>query len=129
MTDNRVPINELPALPRDEEGPVFKEPWQAQAFALAVQLSERGYFSWPEWTVVLSQEIKAAQAGGDSDLGNTYYQHWLRALERLCTAKGLVGQTALKQRKTLWRRAYLNTRHGQPIELAAAWRPGEGADG
>lgn len=122
MTDTRVPIHDLPALPRDGDGPVFKEPWEAQAFALAVHLSEAGYFTWLEWTEVLSQEIKVAQADGDSDFGDTYYQHWLRALERLCTAKGLVGQTALKQRKALWRRAYLNTPHGQPIELATAWR-------
>jgi nitrile hydratase accessory protein len=77
-------LNDLPALPRDKEGPVFDEPWEAQAFALAVCLSELGCFTWPEWVAILSQEIKAAQERGDPDLGNTYYQHWLNALERIC---------------------------------------------
>jgi nitrile hydratase accessory protein len=121
MTDIRVPINELPGLPHDEAGPVFHEPWEAQAFALAVRLSESGYFTWPEWVEVFSQEIKAAQERGDPDLGDTYYQHWLGALERICTEKGLVLQAALKQRKAAWRRAYLNTPHGQPIRLSAAY--------
>ncbi len=126
MTDMRVPISDLPALPRDEAGPVFNEPWEAQAFALTVRLSESGYFTWPEWVEVFSQEIKAAQERGDPDLGDTYYQHWLKALERICTEKGLVGQAALTQRKAAWRRAYLNTPHGQPIVLSAAFRDGEG---
>jgi nitrile hydratase accessory protein len=113
-------ITDLPALPRDKEGPVFNEPWEAQAFALALRLSEMGYFTWSEWAEVLSQEIKAAQAQGDPDLGNTYYQHWLKALERLCAAKNLVGDAEMGRRKEEWRRAYLNTPHGQPIELSAA---------
>src|SRR4051794_32874452 len=112
--------HDLPALPHDDDGPVFREPWEAQAFALAVSLSQAGYFSWPEWAAALSAEIQAAQERGDADLGNTYYQHWLNALERLCNQKGLVAPDAREQRKELWRRAYLNTPHGQPIELAAA---------
>ena len=120
MKDSATTIADLPALPRDQEGPVFNEPWEAQAFALAVRLSEMGYFTWAEWAEVLSQEIKAAQARGDPDLGNTYYQHWLNALERLCAAKNLVGDADRGRRKEEWRRAYLNTPHGQPIELSAA---------
>jgi nitrile hydratase accessory protein len=108
---------ELPALPRDDEGPVFREPWQAQAFALAVQLSEAGRFTWSEWTAVLSEEIRAAQERGDPDLGHTYYQHWLNALERLCTQTGLVTVPEIQRRKEEWCRAYLNTPHGQPVEL------------
>jgi nitrile hydratase accessory protein len=129
MTDIDVPINQLPALPRDAEGPVFEEPWEAQAFALAVHLSENGYFTWPEWVEVFSQAIKAAQDRGDPDLGDTYYRHWLAALERICTDKGLVAPVALKQRKAAWRRAYLNTPHGQPIVLSAGLQHGEDADG
>ena len=120
MKDTATTLADLPALPRDKEGPVFNEPWEAQAFALAVRLSEMGYFSWAEWAEVLSQEIKAAQAQGDPDLGNTYYQHWLNALERLCAAKNLVGDADRGRRKEEWRLAYLNTPHGQPIELSAA---------
>lgn len=115
-------IEELPAIPRNTEGPIFHEPWEAHAFALAVKLSEAGYFTWKEWASALSQEIKTAQAQGDPDLGNTYYQHWLRALERLCQEKSIVGDADLIRRKEEWRRAYLNTPHGKPIELAAGQR-------
>jgi len=92
MTHPAVAINELPALPRDLGRPLFSEPWEAQAFALAVRLSQAGYFSWSEWTAVLSEEIKGAHARGDPDLGHTYYQHWLNALERICVEKDLVGR-------------------------------------
>jgi nitrile hydratase accessory protein len=112
----------LPALPRNQDGPVFHEPWEARAFALAVSLAEAGCFTWPEWAAALSDEIRAAQQRGDADLGNTYYHHWLNALERLCARKGLVAAAAREQRQDEWRRAYHNTLHGQPIELAAAFR-------
>ena len=103
--------------PRNADGQVFKEPWEAQAFALAVHLVESGYFDRPEWATALGEEIKAAQARGDPDLGGTYYRHWLNALERLCAAKGLAPQEAVLQRKEEWRRAYLDTPHGKPVEL------------
>jgi nitrile hydratase accessory protein len=119
MSDTKLPTHDLPALPRDDHGPVFREPWEARAFALAVHLSEAGCFTWPEWTAALSQEIAAAKATGDPDLGNDYYHHWLRALERLCAAKNLALPVAQQQRREEWRRAYLNTPHGQPIELSA----------
>ena len=79
----------LPRLPRDDGGPVFAEPWQAQAFALAVKLSEQGHFTWKEWAAALADELKAAADRGEPDDGSHYYQHWLAALERLVTAKGL----------------------------------------
>jgi nitrile hydratase accessory protein len=115
-----VAIDDLPALPRDEGGPVFNEPWEAHAFALAVRLSEAGCFSWSEWAAALSQEIRLAQQQGDPDLGHSYYHHWLKALERLCAEKGLVNGADMHRRKEQWRRAYLHTPHGQPIELSAA---------
>lgn len=120
MTYPSVAIHELPALPRDQEGPVFNEQWEAQAFALAVRLSEAGRFTWSEWAAALSQEIKTAQARGDPDLGQTYYRHWLNALERLCVEKGLVGREDMRQRTEAWRHAYRRTPHGQPVELSAA---------
>jgi nitrile hydratase accessory protein len=122
MTDTAIAIDDLPALPRDQEGPVFNGPWEAQAFALAVRLSEVGCFTWSEWVKIFSQEIKTAQKQGDPDLGNTYYHHWLNALERLCAEKGLVGREDMSRRQEEWRRAYLNTPHGQPIELSAAFK-------
>lgn len=110
---------DLPALPKDQDGPVFNEPWEAQAFALAVRLSDAGYFTWSEWAAVLSREIKDAQQHGDPDVGNTYYHHWLDALERLCTKKGLVRTAELLRRKDKWRLAYLHTPHGKPVELGS----------
>jgi nitrile hydratase accessory protein len=123
MTDPSIATNELPALPRDQEGPVFNEPWEAQAFALAVRLSEAGCFTWSEWTMALSREIKVAQAWGDPDLGQTYYQHWLNALERICVDKGLVDREDMHRRLEAWRRAYVWTPHGQPVERPAADKP------
>jgi nitrile hydratase accessory protein len=120
MKTPTVALNELPALPRDQEGPVFNEPWEAQAFALAVRLSEVGCFTWSEWAAILSEEIEAAQGRGDPDLGQTYYHHWLNALERICVDKGLVDPEDTRQRLEAWRRAYLNIPHGQPVELSAA---------
>ena len=118
-------IERLGPIPRDNEGPVFSEPWQAEAFAIAVRLSAEGHFTWDEWASTLSEEIARAQQAGDPDLGDTYYDHWVAALERLCTSKGLLGREAMSQRKDEWRRAYLNTPHGQPIELSAAFREPE----
>ena len=108
----------LPLIPRDESGPVFRAPWEAQAFAMTVKLHAAGHFTWPEWAAALSEEIKRAQAAGDPDLGDTYYRHWLRALERLVTEKGLTSDQALSARAEAWRRAHARTPHGQPIVLS-----------
>lgn len=110
----------LPKLPRDTDGPVFAEPWQAQAFALAVKLSEEGHFSRKEWAAALAEELKAAADRGEPDDGSHYYQHWLAALERLATAKGLSDPAAMLARKEAWADAYRHTPHGKPVELAAA---------
>jgi nitrile hydratase accessory protein len=124
MPNTTPRIDALPALPRDHSGPVFAAPWEAQAFALAVQLSAAGFFTWGEWVEAFSQQIHAAQAQGDPDLGETYYQHWLMALERLCTAKGLVDPQDLCKRTEEWRLAYRNTPHGHPVTLSAAFNSG-----
>jgi len=109
----------LPRLPRDEGGPGFAEPWQAQAFALAVKLSEQGHFTWKEWAATLAAELQAAADRGEPDDGSQYYQHWLAALERLVAAKGLADPAALLERKEAWAEAYRRTPHGKPVELAA----------
>lgn len=103
--------------PDKQEEPVFAEPWQAQAFALAVQLSERGYFTWKEWTAALAEELAAAAKRGEADDGTRYYEHWLAALERLVTSKGLSDESALAVRKEAWADAYRHTPHGKPVEL------------
>lgn len=113
----------LPRLPRDEGGPVFAEPWQAQAFALAVRLSEQGHFTWKEWAAALAAELKAAADRGEPDDGSRYYEHWLAALERLVTEKGLTDRAALAARKETWAEAYRRTPHGKPIELSAGLKP------
>ena len=107
----------LPRLPRDEGGPVFAEPWQAQAFALAVKLSEAGHFTWKEWAATLADELRNAADRGEPDDGSHYYDHWLAALEHLVTAKGLTDPAALVERKEAWADAYRHTPHGKPIEL------------
>jgi nitrile hydratase accessory protein len=112
-------LSDLPRLPRDEGGPVFAEPWQAQAFALAVKLSEQGHFTWKEWAASLGAELQAAARRGEPDDGSRYYEHWLTALERLVTAKGLTDRDALLTRREAWAEAYRATPHGTPVELAA----------
>ena len=107
-------------LPRDPEGPVFAEPWQAQAFALAVRLSEQGCFTWQEWAETLGAQFRAAAARGEPDDGSHYYEHWLAALEQLVTAKGLSDAAALLRRKAEWTAAYRATPHGEPVELSSA---------
>jgi nitrile hydratase accessory protein len=119
-----VNLAALPQIPRDAEGPVFAEPWQAQAFALAVKLSEQGHFSWKEWAVALAADLKTAADRGEPDDGLGYYQHWLAALEHLVIAKGLSDRAALLARKDAWAEAYRHTPHGQPVELSAATKPG-----
>jgi nitrile hydratase accessory protein len=114
---NSEQIAALPRLPRDDGGPVFAEPWQAQAFAMAVRLSEQGHFTWKEWAAALADELKSAADRGEPDDGSRYYHHWLAALERLVTAKGLTDPAALQARKEAWADAYRHTPHGKPIEL------------
>ena len=80
---------EVPGMPQGEDGPVFREPWEAQAFAMALSLHQEGLFTWPEWAATLADEIKRAQEAGDPDTGETYYHHWLNALERLVAEKGV----------------------------------------
>jgi nitrile hydratase accessory protein len=107
----------VPGLPRDREGPVFREPWEAQAFAMALALHARGLFTWPEWAAVLADEIKRAQAAGDPDTGETYYRHWLAALERIVAEKGVADAAMLARYHDAWDRAADRTPHGTPIEL------------
>jgi nitrile hydratase accessory protein len=116
-------LESLPALlrlPRDADGPVFAEPWQAQAFALAVKLSEQGHFTWKEWAAALADEIRTAASQDEPDDGSRYFHHWLAALERLVTAKGLADSVTLVARQEAWAEAYRRTPHGKPVELAAA---------
>jgi len=110
---------EVAGIPRDAEGPVFREPWEAEAFALAVALHQRGVFTWKEWAAALAAEIKRAQGAGDPDTGETYYSHWLNALEKLVAEKGVATAETLHRYRDAWDRACDRTPHGTPIELRA----------
>jgi nitrile hydratase accessory protein len=107
----------VPGIPQGEEGPIFREPWEAQAFAMALSLHQRGLFTWREWAATLADEIKRAQAAGDPDTGDTYYRHWLNALERLVAEKGVVDPQTLTRYRDAWERAADATPHGDPIVL------------
>jgi nitrile hydratase accessory protein len=103
---------------RDAEGaPIFAEPWQAQAFALAIRLSQSGHFTPSEWSEALGAELRAASERGEADDGSRYYEHWLAALEKLVTGKGLTDAAALAARKDEWEHAYRETPHGKPVQL------------
>jgi nitrile hydratase accessory protein len=107
-------LTALPTIPRDDEGPVFRAPWEAQAFAMAVVLHERGHFTWKEWAARLADEIAAA---GETDDGKRYYHHWLAALEKLVADKRIVLAHELHARYDAWEEAARKTPHGQPIVL------------
>jgi nitrile hydratase accessory protein len=118
----RAAAAQLPGLPRNEDGPVFGEPWQAAAFALAVSLSQQGHFSWKEWAASLAEELKMSAARGEPDDGSHYYHCWLATLERLIVAKGLSQSEELVSCKEAWADAYRRTPHGKPVELENAHR-------
>ncbi|WP_407164519.1 nitrile hydratase accessory protein [Bradyrhizobium sp. ORS 111] len=110
----------ISSIPRDDAGPVFRAPWEAQAFAMALMLHDRGVFTWTEWAAALADQIKRAQAAGDPDTGETYYLHWLATLEHLVAAKGVTTSETLHRYRNAWDRAADRTPHGKPIELAPA---------
>jgi nitrile hydratase accessory protein len=112
-----IPHPDLPGLPRDAAGPVFRAPWQAQAFAMTLALYERGLFTWPEWAQALATRIQAAPALADEDPGDAYYRQWLEALEAMVAAKGASSPVELDRYRQAWDHAADRTPHGQPIEL------------
>lgn len=113
----RDTVERVPWVPSDSDGPVFSEPWEAQAFAITLALHERGLFTWPEWSTILAAEIKHAQDAGDPDTGDSYYRHWLAALERILAEKSLTDPATLTRYRNGWARAADRTPHGTPIEL------------
>lgn len=113
----RRATQDVPGIPHDADGPVFREPWEAEAFAMTLALHQRGLFTWTEWAGALAAEIKRAQADGDPDTGETYYLHWLAALERLVAEKGVASGETLARTKHAWEHACERTPHGEPIEL------------
>jgi len=119
-TATTAALQGVPGIPCSAEGPVFTAPWQAQAFAMALSLQQKGVFTWGEWATMIGEEIRKAQAGGDPDTGETYYQHWLATLERMVIAKGLTDAYRLVRHYEAWEHAAERTPHGTPIELRPA---------
>ena len=113
----RREVPPVPGIPTGPEGPVFREPWEAQAFAMTLALHQRGLFTWNEWAATLADEIKLAQSAGDPDHGDTYYQHWLAALERIVAGKGITDSATLARYRDAWDHAADRTPHGEPIIL------------
>ena len=111
-------LTQLPQGLLEDDEPVFSEPWQAQAFALAVSLIESGRISWQDWSTTLGDEISCAAEQGIAEDGSGYYQLWLNALERLVDRTGLSSNVELSNLKEAWREAYEATPHGQPVSLA-----------
>ena len=117
MSGSVEPVVLLDGQPSEEGTPVFREPWEAHAFAMAVRLHERGLFPWSQWASTLAEEITRAQEAGDPDIGETYYHHWLAALERLVADSGAASEAEQERTRAAWRRAADRTPHGSPIEL------------
>jgi nitrile hydratase accessory protein len=117
MSEDSTP--QLAGLPRDEQGPVFTEPWEARVFAMVLRLHQRGLFTWTEWADALAHEIRGARDAGDADLGDTYYYHWLRALEAMAARKGATSVDELARWGRAWAEAARRTPHGQAVELPA----------
>src|ERR1700731_1332394 len=111
------PHPDPPGIPRESEGPVFKETWEAKALAMVLGLHQRGLFTWSEWAAALAHEIRAAQSTCDADSGATYYHHWLRALESMVARKGAASNEELAKYRRAWAEAAERTPHGQPVEL------------
>lgn len=109
-------MTEIPAAINDGAA-VFREPWEAHAFAIVLMLHERGIFTWQEWADALAAQIARAQRDGDPDRGDTYYEHWLHALESLVANKGGSSRAELDRYRDAWDHAADRTPHGQPIEL------------
>lgn len=116
-SDGGPDLRGLPGIPRDQQGPVFRAQWEAQAFAMAVKLHEGGHFTWHDWAGYLAEEIANARERGDKDDGSNYYRYWLAALEKIAAAKGLLTTHELVTRKDQWERSARETPHGQPIQL------------
>ena len=114
--------SDMTGLPHDADGPVFKAPWEAQAFAMAVALHAGGVFAWKEWALTLSEVIGEVRQRAEADTGADYYRHWLTALERIAASKGIVTAALLDERRRQWDEAARRTPHGQPIELSIAVR-------
>ena len=117
MTSTSGSAVEIPLQPQPNA--TFNSPWEAQVFALAVRLQETGILTRQAWTLALADEIQRARQRNDPDLGDTYYHHWTRALERALIKSSLVDDQEIERRIDAWREAYANTPHGHAVLLSS----------
>ena len=125
MTTDLTDLQHGPGLPGwpagGDDGPVFAEPWQAQAFAMTLALHQRGLFTWPQWAQALSAQRHKTPPSGDTDPapddGRHYYHHWLAALEALVQTQQLSDAAELDRTARAWGEAAERTPHGQAIVL------------
>jgi nitrile hydratase accessory protein len=89
------------APPRDNGELVFAAPWESQAFGVALALHDAGRMDWEEFRQALIAEIGAWEAAHPSGDGWSYYECWLRSLERMISGQGLVGAGDLRARAAL----------------------------
>src|SRR6201995_635436 len=109
------------AVPLDlSDAPPFREPWQAKAFALVVLLHRNGHFSWDEWVQALAEQVSTAPQLAGENAETAYHRQFLAALQQIVARCGLATEETVEDRRLAWRRAYLNTPHGHPVDLAAA---------
>lgn len=106
-----------------DNGPAFSEPWQAEAFALTLQLARAGHFTWTDWVGTFSAEITASPQTADEDINTAYYRQWMQALEKILAARALVSSTEVTDYEEDWRRSYFHTAHGAPIEFRKGLEP------
>ena len=110
-----------PPLLRDDGAPPFRDLWEAEAFAIGNLLIKEGVITCKEWETVMSEAILRAQAAGDPDRGDTYFNHWADALETILISHGMTDRESLSEQQALWDRAIRNTPHGVALSLENAY--------
>lgn len=108
----------LPFTNKNEDQVVFQDPWHSQLFAITVQMSEKGNFSWTEFVKVFGEALKKERLPTKNlDGSNDYFYCWLNALEEILIEKKISNQNTLILLKEEWTQAYLSTPHGKPVNI------------
>lgn len=113
-TGEQKVLAEVQSIPRKDGEAVFNEPWEARAFAMAVELNEKGVFSWSEWGNIFSANLKV---NSQSQQPASYYRVWMKTLEQLVEAKEISNRKERLSRQAEWQEAAERTPHGRPIVL------------
>ncbi|NRG16636.1 nitrile hydratase accessory protein [Rhizobiales bacterium] len=111
------------------DAPKFAQPWHAQAFGTSMALSRAGLFTWAEWVETFSTIIRNVPPWPGEDSNSTYYRQWETALETILLKKGILGADEISQAAEDWRRSYLATPHGHPVEFRRGLEESIGSHG